>query len=37
MLEIPLSSYIFTNLFIHNFGLTVLASRTVRADPEEEL
>ena len=35
MLEIPLLSYIFTNLFI--LGLTVLASRTVRADPEEEL
>ena len=37
MLEIPSSSYIFKNLFTHNFCLPVPASRTVREDTEEEL
>ena len=37
MLEIPSSSYVFKNLFTHNFCLPVPASRTVREDTEEEL
>ena len=36
MLEIPSSSYIFKNLFTHNFCLPVPASGTVREDTEEE-